>query len=43
MTKLVNRADYVSAEELKKVMDMGMLDGIIETWNRLEEHLKELK
>ncbi|MGM8365513.1 SRPBCC domain-containing protein [Virgibacillus sp. W0181] len=42
-TKLVNRAEYVSAEELKKVMDMGMLQGISETWNRLEEQLKQLK
>lgn len=42
-TKLVNRAEYVSAEELQKVMDMGMLEGITETWNRLEEHLHEVK
>lgn len=42
-TKLVNRAEYVSAEALKQVMDMGMLEGITETWNRLEAHLKDLK
>lgn len=42
-TKLVNRAEYVSAEALKTVMDMGMLQGITETWDRLEEHLNELK
>lgn len=41
-TKLVNRTQYVSAEELKKVMDMGMLQGITETWNRLEEHLNRI-
>jgi len=42
-TKLVNRGEYVSAEALKTVMDMGMLQGITETWNRLEEHLDEVK
>ncbi|WP_431803156.1 SRPBCC domain-containing protein [Halobacillus andaensis] len=42
-TKLVNRTEYESAEALNKVMDMGMLQGITETWNRLEEHLKEVK
>ena len=40
-TKLVNRATYVSAEALKTVMDMGMLQGITETWDRLEERLRE--
>ncbi|UOQ46707.1 SRPBCC domain-containing protein [Gracilibacillus caseinilyticus] len=38
-TKLVNHAEYVSAEALQKVMDMGMLQGITETWDRLEERL----
>lgn len=42
-TKLVNRATYVSAEALKTVMDMGMLQGITETWDRLEERLQEVK
>ncbi|MFC5464870.1 SRPBCC domain-containing protein [Lederbergia graminis] len=42
-TKLVNRSEYVSAEELQKVLDMGMLHGITETWDRLEKHLQELK
>lgn len=42
-TKLVSRGEYVSAEALKTVMDMGMLQGITETWNRLEEHLDEVK
>ena len=38
-TKLVSRSEYVSAEALKSVMDMGMLDGITETYDRLEEYL----
>lgn len=42
-TKLINRAEYESTEALKTVMDMGMLQGITETWNRLEEHLNEIK
>ncbi|MFC3772512.1 SRPBCC domain-containing protein [Paenibacillus sp. GCM10012303] len=42
-TKLVNRSEYVSAEALQSVMDMGMLQGITETWDRLEERLNEVK
>jgi len=42
-TKLVNRAIYASAEALKTVIDMGMMQGITETWDRLEERLNEFK
>lgn len=42
-TKLVSRSEYASAEALKAVMAMGMLQGITETWDRLEEHLDEIK
>ncbi|MED0986320.1 SRPBCC domain-containing protein [Bacillus paramycoides] len=42
-TKLINRAEYVSKEALKGVMDMGMLQGITETWDRLNERLQSLK
>lgn len=42
-TKVVSRSEYVSAETLKSVMDMGMLQGITETWDRLEERLAEAK
>lgn len=41
-TKVVCRSRYVSAEALKTVMDMGMLAGITQTWDRLEERLAEL-
>jgi uncharacterized protein YndB with AHSA1/START domain len=41
-TILVNRGEYVSAEALKTVIDMGMLEGITETWNRLEKHLNQM-
>ncbi|MCF6408437.1 SRPBCC domain-containing protein [Pseudalkalibacillus salsuginis] len=42
-TKLINRAEYASAEGLNTVMDMGMLQGITETWDRLEEVLSAVK
>ncbi|QWG28754.1 MULTISPECIES: SRPBCC domain-containing protein [Bacillus] len=42
-TKLINRAEYVNKEALKTVMDMGMLQGITETWDRLNERLESLK
>lgn len=42
-TKLVSRAQYASAEELKAVLDMGMEQGITETWDRLAEHLQSLQ
>lgn len=42
-TKLVSRSEYVSAESLKTVMDMGVLQGITETWDRLEERINEVK
>ncbi|MDB5101446.1 MAG: hypothetical protein JWM80_5867 [Cyanobacteria bacterium RYN_339] len=38
-TKLVSRGEYVSAEALETVMKMGMLEGITQTWDRLEERL----
>jgi uncharacterized protein YndB with AHSA1/START domain len=42
-TKIISRAQYVSTEALKKVMEMGMEQGITETWDRLEEHLQSLQ
>lgn len=40
-TKIVSSAEYASAEALKTVMDMGMIDGITQTWDRLEERLAQ--
>lgn len=42
-TKLINRAEYSSQESLKTVLDMGMEQGITETWDRLEEFLSSIK
>ncbi|WP_376739078.1 SRPBCC domain-containing protein [Paenibacillus sp. 598K] len=40
-TLVINRAVYASAEGLKTVLDMGMEQGITETWDRLDEYLAE--
>ncbi|WP_409296814.1 SRPBCC domain-containing protein [Peribacillus sp. SCS-26] len=42
-TKVVNRAEYSTAEELQKVLDMGMEQGITETWDRLAEYVVSKK
>lgn len=42
-TRLINRAVYTSAKALKTVLDMGMEQGITETWDRLEEHITSIK
>ncbi|SEN46123.1 SRPBCC domain-containing protein [Lihuaxuella thermophila] len=42
-TKLVCRAQYASADTLKTVLDMGVVQGITETWDRLAEHLQSLQ
>ncbi|MFC4775788.1 SRPBCC domain-containing protein [Paenibacillus sp. GCM10023252] len=38
-TKLVSRSEYDSKEALQQVIDMGMEQGITETWDRLSEYL----
>lgn len=42
-TKVVNTAKYSSPEALQSVLDMGMLQGISETWNNLVTHLEKLQ
>jgi uncharacterized protein YndB with AHSA1/START domain len=42
-TKLINHAQFASAEALKTVMDMGHIQGMTETWDNLAEHLEEIK
>jgi uncharacterized protein YndB with AHSA1/START domain len=36
-TKIISTTTFESEDALKAVMDMGMLQGITETWDRLEE------
>lgn len=38
-TRLVSRSEYTDAAALDQVLKMGMLEGITETWDRLEEAL----
>lgn len=39
-TRVTNRAAYASEGALKTVMDMGMVQGVTETWDRLAERLE---
>jgi uncharacterized protein YndB with AHSA1/START domain len=41
-TKLVSRGEYATPEALKTVIDMGMLQGISESWDRMEERLESV-
>jgi hypothetical protein len=41
--KLVSHGKYAKAEDLKTAMDMGMMQGTTETWDRLEERLDQVK
>ncbi len=38
-TKLTSRTQFSSSEDLKAIVDMGVVQGITETWDRLEAHL----
>lgn len=38
-TKLVSTTRFATPEELQKTVEMGALEGMTETWDRLEEHL----
>ena len=40
---LISRTEYQSEEELQKLVDAGMLQGIAETWDRLSEYLEKNK
>lgn len=42
-TKIVSHSRFPSEEALKNVMEMGMEQGITETWDRLAEHLDEVQ
>ncbi|EHB62514.1 MULTISPECIES: SRPBCC domain-containing protein [Paenibacillus] len=42
-TKLVSRSVFDSEESLQAVLDMGLLEGITQTWDRLNELVETLK
>jgi uncharacterized protein YndB with AHSA1/START domain len=37
MTKIISVGTYETEEALKTVIDMGMIQGVTETWDRLDE------
>jgi len=39
-TKVISRSTYATPAALETVMEMGMLDGITQTWDRLAEYLE---
>ncbi len=41
-TRLTLRATYPSAADLEQVLEMGMVDGITETLDRLDEYLAQM-
>lgn len=41
--KVINTGEYATVEDLKQVLDMGMLQGIKETWDRLGEYLESIQ
>lgn len=41
-TTLTNRIQYASADELQKVLDMGMMEGIAQTFDRLDAYVATL-
>lgn len=42
-TRLVSRSSYASPEALQTVLDMGVVQGVTETWDRLEERLAAVR
>lgn len=38
-TNVTSRTEFGSPDELKSVLDMGVVEGLSETWDRLEEYL----
>jgi uncharacterized protein YndB with AHSA1/START domain len=42
-TKLVNLAQFSSEEALKTVLDMGMVQGFTEMWDKFDAYLSEMK
>lgn len=39
-TRLISSAEYASEDAIRTVLDMGMLQGVGETWDRLAEHVE---
>ncbi|KZN95373.1 SRPBCC domain-containing protein [Aeribacillus pallidus] len=41
-TKLISRSEFNSVESLQVVLDMGVLEGINQTWNKLNELVEKM-
>lgn len=42
-TKIVSESTFANAEQLRTVLDMGVTEGLQQTWDRLEAYLYEMK
>ncbi|REL32875.1 SRPBCC domain-containing protein [Rhodohalobacter sp. SW132] len=42
-TKITVISKVGSKEEVEKLVEMGMIEGFTETWDRLEEHLEDIQ
>ena len=42
-TEVTNHTLFESADQLQAIIDMGMEQGLAETWDRLEEYVKQIQ
>ncbi len=42
-TEVTSRTLFESADQLQSIIDMGMEQGLAETWDRLEEYVKQIQ
>lgn len=42
-TRLVSTTEYATEEDLKLVIEMGVISGATESWDRLVEHLDAIQ
>ncbi|MUT67793.1 SRPBCC domain-containing protein [Paenibacillus sp. NEAU-GSW1] len=42
-TKLINRAEFVSSGALKRTVELGLVGGISQTWDRLAQYLRGIQ
>lgn len=42
-TKLISRTQYATEEAVKSVLDMGVIQGITQTWDQLADFLAEFQ
>ena len=42
-TKVISQTEFATAADLKAVLKMGMEEGVVQTWDRLAEHLAQIQ